>query len=185
MEKRKNKFFEKIKEHIMPRDVVLVLGLAILIFGWWFSSRPPSEEFIKDRQELNKIRNHITEEFLSQCKVETARCNFNVEEANLYELAEYIRNAEPSHSTGHSFPYASIIFSQENKDESFEIYISLFDLFDVKGVAILTCYLYKNGKCAALESFSSSELTEWTRMYFPEIFEKIKKKNENHFYVDK
>ena len=180
----KNNFFGKIKGHIMPKDVGVIIAIVMTIFFLWVSNRPPSEEFIKGQQELLKIKESITGDFLMRCRFETHRCNFNPENTDMKELAGYIRDASPVYATGHNVPYAYISIIESRDDDYFKMNISFYNLLYVKGVAILECDFYKNGKNIAGKAFSSSELTEWAWKEFPEVFDKIQKDNEKHFYID-
>ena len=170
------------------KQISLILTIPfwtfLLIFPIWCGTRHSEVGTKESNQKLLEIKNTITGEFLKNCKIKTSNCDFDLEHADMNELAGYIRNARPVYATGHSVPYVEISFKENKNDEYFTIRICFFNKLKSYGVAILDCILYKGEKHLASKYFSSPELTDWSVRYFPKVFDKIQKENEKSFYMD-
>ena len=146
----------------------LIFGLIFMTFIVLCIVIHPKDVGSKESfQKLNNLKNSITGDFLSECKIQTTGCEFNNEEVDFNELAEYIgnSNSQSAYAPGHSIPLARITFAGNKKDNEYlMIYISIYEN-NRKGTALLACELYRNDTGLALDYFSSAELTEWAKRY--------------------
>ena len=146
---------------------VFMTIIALIVF-----IHPADVNSKESHQKLLNLRNNITGEFLSKCKIETLWCKFSIGEVDLDELAEILRNTQSAYAPGHSIPYAGLTFTEDKTDEYLVVNISIYEQ-NMHGEALLNCELFRNETGLAGNYFSSPELTEWTKKVFPEVFERF------------
>ena len=106
------------------------------------------------QQEILKFKNNISEEILLNCNIETWKCEFNIQNSEIKEMAEYLKSSQAVCSTGHNIPYASINFTENKTDNYFKINVGFYNLLNMKGCAVFRLSLYNNDKsCSTNSSF--------------------------------
>ena len=158
MESKQNSDKNILPDLLFGLIFMSIISLIILI-------RPKDVGSKESFQKLNDLKNQITCDSLSKCKIETSKCVFNIEEVDLNELAEYLRNSKSAYAPGHSLPLASLTFKEIKDDEYLIIDISIYEKNNNKVTALFNCELFRNDTGLASNFFSSTELTEWAKKY--------------------
>lgn len=180
-----NNYLMEITKKIFTVKTVIVFLICLVLlflFSSWMKNHSTDNISKNRQQEILKFKNNISEEILLNCNIETWKCEFNIQNSEIKEMAEYLKSSQAVYSTGHNIPYASINFTENKTDNYFKINVGFYNLLNMKGCAVFRLSLYNNDKEVAADYFSSRELIDWCINQFPDIFERIQRENEKYFY---